>query len=234
MRGDAGAILRAGLGLKAAQLRRATQSYIEDRTDHGKSIAAGYATGAGLYAAAGVFMIAACLVGIAALFRWIELNYGQFTAFGFSIGILIVLTALCALIAASSMRPPKPKYPGLGTRLSAALKGNPLKTNAANIKALSGGALAARSTGTRQASSVSASRHSSARPDAMETARSAAADVLRAPAAPLRRNRAGYGAASGPLDGRAALVLVATLLGWAVARRHSNARKPASNVRTAA
>lgn len=225
MGGHAGAVLRAGLGLKIAQIKRATQSYVDDRTDHGKSVLAGYAVGAGLYAAAGVFMIAACLVGITALFRWIELTYGQFTAFGVSAAILIVLTALCALIAARSMRPPKSDYPSFKTRLSAALRGNPLKSDAANLKAVAAEVPA------RKTAHTPPVRRSTA----MEAARSTASDVLRAPASPTPTARRRYpaGQAQGPQEGRAALILVATLLGWAVARRHANARNRASDVRPA-
>ncbi len=48
-----------------------------------------YAIAAGLFAAAGIFLIAACLVGTMALFRWIAIHYGQFWAFG-AIGALLV------------------------------------------------------------------------------------------------------------------------------------------------
>ena len=221
MGGHAGTVLRAGLGLKLAQIKRAMQSYVDDRTDRGKSVLAGYAVGAGLYAAAGVFMIAACLVGITALFRWTELAYGQFTAFGISVGILIVLTALCALIAASNMHAPKPNYPSLGTRLGAALKGNPLKSDAANLKAIASGIPA------RQTAHTPPVRRSAA----IETAHSTASDVLRAPASPTARRR--YPAGQGAQAGSAALILTATLLGWAVVRRHANARNRASDVRPA-
>ena len=51
---------------------------------------------AGLFAAAGIFLIAACLVGIMALFRWIEINYGLFPAFGAVGALLLVIAAICA------------------------------------------------------------------------------------------------------------------------------------------
>ena len=71
-------LLRAGLGLKLNQIKRATRSYLRDRTNQATGTATSYAVAAGLFAAAGIFLIAACLVGATALFRWIEINYGLF------------------------------------------------------------------------------------------------------------------------------------------------------------
>ena len=59
-------------GLKLNQVKRATHSYIRDRTDQATGTVASYAVAAGLFAASGVFLIAALLVGLAALFRWVE------------------------------------------------------------------------------------------------------------------------------------------------------------------
>ena len=73
---------RAALELKLNQVKRATRSYLRDRTGQATGTLAGYAIAAGLYAASGIFLIAASLVGAAALFRWIEINYGMFWAFG--------------------------------------------------------------------------------------------------------------------------------------------------------
>src|ERR1035437_5064652 len=75
-------LLRTGLALKIRQIKWAMRSYLRDRAAQGQGIVASYAVAAGLYAAAGIFLIAACLVGLTALFRWIEMNYGLFQAFG--------------------------------------------------------------------------------------------------------------------------------------------------------
>jgi hypothetical protein len=71
-------LLRTGLALKLSQIKLATRSYLRDRTGQATSTVSAYAIAAGLYGAAGVFLIAACLVGVTALFRWIEINYGLF------------------------------------------------------------------------------------------------------------------------------------------------------------
>ncbi len=54
-----GGVLRAGLALKLNQVKRATQSYLRDRTDQATGTATSYAVAAGLFAAAGIFLIAA-------------------------------------------------------------------------------------------------------------------------------------------------------------------------------
>ena len=89
-------LLRAGMGLKLNQIKLATRSYLRDRTDQATDTVDSYAIAAGLFAAAGIFLIAACLVGTVALFRWIEINYGRFWAFGAVGALLLVIAAICA------------------------------------------------------------------------------------------------------------------------------------------
>jgi len=48
-------LLRSGLALKLNQVKRATRSYLRDRTNQATSTAASYAVAAGLFAAAGIF-----------------------------------------------------------------------------------------------------------------------------------------------------------------------------------
>ena len=120
-------VLRAGLALKLNQIKRATQSYLRDRTSQATGAATSYAVAAGLFAAAGIFLIAALLVGATALFRWIEINYGQFYAFGASGGMLVVIAAVCAGLAASRLKRPSPQFPSLTSRLRVAIKANPIK-----------------------------------------------------------------------------------------------------------
>jgi len=69
---------------------------LRDRTGQATATVASYAVAAGLFAAAGVFLIAACLVGITALFRWAELNYGLFQAFAAVGALLVLISATCA------------------------------------------------------------------------------------------------------------------------------------------
>lgn len=126
-----GDLLRAGLGLKLNQIKRATRSYLRDRTDQATSSVTSYAVAAGLFAAAGVFLIAACLVGITALFRYIEINFGLFHAFGIVGTLLLVIAAILAGLAASKLKQPAPHFPSLTSRLRVAIRANPINLSPA-------------------------------------------------------------------------------------------------------
>ncbi len=198
MDGLASGLLRTGLALKVNQIKRAATSYARDRVEQGQGIVASYAVAAGLYAAAGLFLIAAVLVGITALFRWIELNYGLFPAFG-AVGCLLLMIAIvCAVLAAGKLKPPARHFPSLTSRLRVAIKANPVA--AAPVKS-----------------------------DRVASARDTAAAILSSPAEPATANsynpRYSRPVTRGSREGRVALILVATLMGWAMARRHTNARK---------
>jgi len=122
-------LLRAGMGLKLNQIKLATRSYLRDRTNQATGTVASYAVAAGLFAAAGIFLIAACIVGIMALFRWVEINYGQFWAFGAVGALLVAIAAICAGLAAMKLKRPPPRFPTLTSRLRVAIKANPLKSD---------------------------------------------------------------------------------------------------------
>lgn len=119
------ALARTGLALKLDQVKRATASYVRDRSEQGSSMAVSYATAAGLYAAAGIFLIAMLLVGAAALFRWVEIHYGVFPAFGVTAGWLALLAIVCAVIAGARLKKPARQYPSLGSRLRVAVNATP-------------------------------------------------------------------------------------------------------------
>ena len=121
-------LLRTGLALKLGQIKLATRSYLRDRTNQATGTVASYATAAGLFAAAGIFLIAACLVGITALFRWIEINYGLFWAFGVVSALLLLIAAICAAVASSQLKRRPAHFPSLTSRLRVALKASPLKS----------------------------------------------------------------------------------------------------------
>jgi hypothetical protein len=120
-------LLRAGIGLKLSQIKLATRSYLRDRTRQATGTMASYAIAAGLFAAAAIFLIAACFVGTVALYRWIAIHYGQFWGFG-AIGVLLVaVAAICAGLAAARLKQPPPHFPTLTSRLRVAIKSNPLQ-----------------------------------------------------------------------------------------------------------
>ena len=120
-------LLRAGVGLKLNQIKLATRSYLRDRTDQATSAVTSYAVAAGLFAAAGIFLIAALFVGAAALFRWVEIHYGQFWAFGAVGGLLVVIASISAGLAAMKLSRPSPRFPSLTSRLRVAIKANPVQ-----------------------------------------------------------------------------------------------------------
>jgi hypothetical protein len=121
----AAALVRTGLALKLNQVKRATSSYMHDRATQTQGAAVSYAVAGGLYAAAGLFLIATLLVGAAALFRWVELRYGLFQAFGATGGLLLILAVLCGALAASRLNRPARPFPSLGSRLRVAVSAGP-------------------------------------------------------------------------------------------------------------
>ena len=127
MLAPSGDLLRVGLGLKLNQVKRATRSYLRDLTNQATGTVTSYAIAAGLFAAAGVFLIAAGLVGATALFRWIEIHYGMFWAFGAVGTLLVVIAVICAGLAAAKLKRPPPHFPSLTSRLRVAIKANSLK-----------------------------------------------------------------------------------------------------------
>jgi hypothetical protein len=120
-------LLRTGLALKLSQIKWATRSYLRDRTHQATGTMASYAVAAGLLAAAGIFLVAACLVGLTALFRWIEINHGLFQAFATVGALLVAIAAICAALAAGRLKRPPPHFPSLTSRLRVAIKANPVK-----------------------------------------------------------------------------------------------------------
>jgi hypothetical protein len=131
-------LLRAGLAIKLDQVKRASRSYLRDRAHQASDSVASYAVAAGLFGAAGIFLVAACLVGVTALFRWIEINYGLFQAFGAIGALLLVISAICAAVAMGRLKRQPREFPSLSSRLRVAIKASPLKrdeTDAANSTA---------------------------------------------------------------------------------------------------
>ena len=128
MLAPSGELLRAGLGLKVNQVKRAARSYLRDRAHQATNTATSYAVAAGLFATSAIFLIAACLVGITALFRWIEIEYGLFQAFGAVGALLLALAAICAGLAAIRLKRPEPRFPSLTSRLRVAITASPIKS----------------------------------------------------------------------------------------------------------
>lgn len=129
MLAPSGSLLRAGIGLKLNQIKIATRSYLRDRTNQATGTVTSYAVAAGLFAAAGIFLLAACLVGAIALYRWIAIQYGPFWGLGAIGALLATMAAICAGVAAARLNRPPPHFPSLTSRLRVAIKSNPLKSD---------------------------------------------------------------------------------------------------------
>jgi hypothetical protein len=130
-------MLGVTLGLKFDRAKHAGRSYIQDRVNQSEAAAISYLIAIGLYAAAGVFLIAALLVGATALFRWIEVRYGLFQAFGAMGGLLIVSTILCALFAIYWIKRPAKRVIPLASRLRVAISRPPSRDDALPPAAIS-------------------------------------------------------------------------------------------------
>jgi hypothetical protein len=126
MLAPSGELLRVGLGLKVNQVKRATRAYLRDRAGQATGTVTSYVVAAGLFAAAGVFVVAACLVAIMALFRWVEFSYGLFWAFGAVGALLLVLAAICAGIGLIRLGRPAKNIPSLTSRLRVAIASPPI------------------------------------------------------------------------------------------------------------
>lgn len=121
MLAPSGELLRAGMALKLNHLKRAAQSYLRDRTSQATGRATSYAVAGGLFAVAGLFVIATFFVGLIALYRWVAISYGQFWGFGAVAAVLLVLAVICAGVAMAMMkRPTKPIVP-LASRMRVAI-----------------------------------------------------------------------------------------------------------------
>jgi hypothetical protein len=182
-----GGLLRAGLELKLSHVKLATRSYLRDQTHRATGAITAYAIAAGLYAAAGIFLTAACLMGASALFRWVEVKYGLFPAFGAVGALLLAAAAVCLALAVTSVKRPPPRFPSLASRLRVAIKSHAVD------------------------------------PDRIQAVPDTASAGFRAPSAKVRRIQSGPERDGLPIS--AGLILAATLLGWAAARRRQQARR---------
>ncbi|MGY3235953.1 HAMP domain-containing protein [Bradyrhizobium sp. USDA 4472] len=121
MLAPSGELLRAGMALKINHLKRAARSYLRDRTSQTTGRITSYAVAAGLFAVAGLFLVATFFVGLIALYRWIAISYGQFWGFGAVAAVLLVLAAACAGVAMAQIhRRTKPIVP-LASRMRVAI-----------------------------------------------------------------------------------------------------------------
>jgi hypothetical protein len=121
MLAPSGELLRAGVALKLNHLKRATQSYLRDQTSQATGKVTSYAVAGGLFAVAGLFLVAASFVAIIALYRWVAIKYGQFWGFGAVGAVLLVMAAICAGAAMAQMKRKTRQIVPLASRLRVAI-----------------------------------------------------------------------------------------------------------------
>jgi hypothetical protein len=110
------------------------QSYAADLRGWAARIASGYAIAIGLVATGGVLLFAAVVVGIAALFHFIERHYGPDTAYEAIGGGLLVLGAVLILAGVAALRRRIPPLPRPSRQVQAAKR---LVVGSAAVRALS-------------------------------------------------------------------------------------------------
>lgn len=121
MLAPSGELLRAGMALKLNHLKRAAKSYLRDRTSQATGRVTSYAVAAGLFAAAGLFLIATFFVGLIALYRWVAITHGQFWGFGAVAAVLLVLTGICAGVGLAQMKRRERPIVPLASRMRVAI-----------------------------------------------------------------------------------------------------------------
>lgn len=87
------------------------RSYAGDLRGWASSIVIRYAIAVILLLAAGAGLIATIGVGVNALFRWLETNYGLATAYEVVIGILASLAIVSAVIGVALLKAAPPRLP---------------------------------------------------------------------------------------------------------------------------
>ncbi len=143
------------LNRKIDRAKHATGAYLQDQIEQTQSLAVSYAEAIALYAAAAIFLIAAALVGVTAGFRWIEINYGLFEAFGALGAFLGSFMVLFTAFAVYCLKRPAQRIVPLASRLRVAISSSLSRDEIAPAAAIA--SLSTRSSEARVGAAVSAS-----------------------------------------------------------------------------
>ena len=109
-----------GQNSRHASLRASLQSYIAELRGWVGRISGRYATAAILLLSGTASVIAAIGVGLAALFHWLEANYGSIAAYGIIAGLLIFAGIIAALSGIVLLKNPLPAVPSPRQQMKAA------------------------------------------------------------------------------------------------------------------
>ena len=105
------------LGQKINRANDAAGAYLLDQVAQTRSHAISYVVAAGFFAGAAFFLVAAVLVAVTAGFRWIEIQYGLFEAFGALSAFLAILVGLLIALAIHQLNRPAKRIVPLASRL---------------------------------------------------------------------------------------------------------------------
>jgi putative superfamily III holin-X len=86
-------------------------SYIADLSQWARRIATGYAMAAAILVVGGCFTVVAFGIGAAALFHWLEINYGPYIAYGGFGGLFLLLGIACIIVGLQSLKRSIPSVP---------------------------------------------------------------------------------------------------------------------------
>lgn len=126
MNSDPVGLIRTALAIKASNIQHAGQAYVRDQASRGKSAVSSYVVGACFLLGAAVFAIIAISIGAAALFRFIEMRYGLFEAFGAAGGAMVVVALISMAIGVSKMNPKSNRIIPLASRVRVAAHSHPI------------------------------------------------------------------------------------------------------------
>ena len=126
MNPDAIGLIRAALAYKASNIQHAGQAYVRDQASRSKSAFVSYLVGACFFLGAAIFAIVAILIGAAALFRFIEMRYGLFEAFGAAGGAMIVGALICLAIGLTKLNGKSRHVVPLASRVRVAAHSHPI------------------------------------------------------------------------------------------------------------
>jgi hypothetical protein len=99
------------------------QSYVFDLRDWAGGLATKYAIAAALLIVGGAFVLASMIVGLVAVFHWVEINYSIYNAYAVVGGGLLVMGVISFLIGLRLIRKPNRQIP-LARRQIAIAKSN--------------------------------------------------------------------------------------------------------------
>lgn len=115
------------LSHKLDAAKAAGRSYVDDRVTQTEQKFVSYAVAVGLFAAAGIFLVAALILGTVALFSWIELRYNALYGFAAIAALLALISITCVLIGTYQRKKPTKRVIPLAARLRGAVTASPLR-----------------------------------------------------------------------------------------------------------